>query len=72
MPFDPAQLAADAEAFCTELRPHEELCYAEHRFNDQLVPLAKKHNLLGMNIQPEFGGRGANNRVLRRPRPHRP
>ncbi|MFO0802460.1 MAG: acyl-CoA dehydrogenase family protein [Gemmataceae bacterium] len=60
---DPAKLANDAEAFCTELRPHEELCYAEHRFNDQLVPLAKKHNLLGMNIQPEFGGRGANNRA---------
>jgi alkylation response protein AidB-like acyl-CoA dehydrogenase len=61
--FDPVQLAADADAFCTELRPHEELCYAEHRFNDQLVPLAKKHNLLGMNIKPEFGGRGANNRA---------
>lgn len=61
--FDAAKLAADTEAFCTELRPHEELCYAEHRFNDQLVPLAKKHDLLGMNIQPEFGGRGANNRA---------
>ena len=45
MPFDAAKLAADAEAFCTELRPHEELCYAEHRFNDQLVPLAKKHGI---------------------------
>lgn len=60
---DAAKLAADAEAYCIELRPHEELCYAEHRFNDQLVPLAKKHNLLGMNIKPEFGGRGANNRA---------
>ena len=38
MPFDAAKLAADTEAFCRELRPHEELCYAEHRFNDQLVP----------------------------------
>lgn len=62
MPFDAAKMAADAEAFCTELRPHEELCYAEHRFNDQLVPLAKKHNLLGMNVKPEYGGRGADNR----------
>src|SRR2546421_597100 len=44
--FDPARLAADVEAFCQELRPVEELCYVEHRFNDQLVPLAKKHNLL--------------------------
>jgi len=62
MPFDAAKLAADADAFCRELRPHEELCYVEHRFNDQLVPLAKKHNLLGMNVKPEYGGRGADNR----------
>ena len=61
MPFDAAKLAADTEAFCRELRPHEELCYAEHRFNDQLVPLARKHDLLGINVKPEYGGRGANN-----------
>lgn len=61
MPFDAARLAADTEAFCQELRPHEELCYAEHRFNDQLVPLARKHNLLGINVKPEYGGRGADN-----------
>jgi alkylation response protein AidB-like acyl-CoA dehydrogenase len=61
MPFDPAKLAADTEAFCQELRPHEELCYAEHQFNDQLVPLAKKYNLLGINVRPEYGGRGADN-----------
>jgi alkylation response protein AidB-like acyl-CoA dehydrogenase len=57
--FDPAKLAADVSAFCEELRPVEELCYVEHRFNDQLVPLAKKHDLLGMNVAPEYGGRGA-------------
>ncbi len=57
--FDPAKLAADVEAFCQELRPIEELCYVEHRYNDQLVPLAKKHDLLGMNVAPEYGGRGA-------------
>ena len=61
MPFDAAKLAADTEAFCQELRPHEELCYVEHRFNDQLAPLAKKHDLLGINVKPEFGGRGADN-----------
>jgi alkylation response protein AidB-like acyl-CoA dehydrogenase len=61
MPFDAAQLAADTEAFCQELRPHEELCYVERRFNDQLIPLAKKHNLLGINVRPEYGGRGADN-----------
>ena len=57
--FDPAKLAADVQAFCEELRPVEELCYVEHRFNDQLVPLAKKHDLLGINVAPEYGGRGA-------------
>lgn len=61
MPFDPAKLAADTEAFCQDLRPHEELCYAEHSFNDQIVPLAKKYNLLGINVKPEYGGRGADN-----------
>ncbi len=59
MPFDAAKLAADVEAFCQEVRPVEELCYAEHKFNDQVVPLAKKHNLLGINVPPEYGGRGA-------------
>jgi len=57
--FLPENLAADVRAFCEEIRPIEELCYVEHRFNDQLLPLAKKHNLLGINIDPAFGGRGA-------------
>ena len=48
--FDPAKLAADVEAFCQEIRPHEELCYVEHRPNEQVVPLAKKHDLLGISI----------------------
>ena len=61
MPFDPAKLAADTEAFCQELRPVEELCYAERKFDDQLVPLAKKYDLLGINVRPEYGGRGADN-----------
>src|SRR5687767_3108921 len=59
MPFDPAKLAADVEAFCQELRPIEELCYVEHKFNDQVAVLAKKYDLLGMNIDPAYGGRGA-------------
>lgn len=52
-------LLADVEAFCREIRPIEELCYVEHKFNDQVVPLAQKYNLLGMNLAPEYGGRGA-------------
>jgi alkylation response protein AidB-like acyl-CoA dehydrogenase len=59
MPFDAAKLAADVEAFCREVRPAEELAYAERTFNDQVVPLARKHNLLGMNVREEYGGRGA-------------
>ncbi len=53
------QLLADVEAFCQEIRPIEELCYVEHRFNDQVVPLARKHNLLGMPVPIAYGGRGA-------------
>lgn len=53
------QLLADVEAYCQELRPSEELCYVEHRFNDQVVELAKKHGLLGMPIPVDLGGRGA-------------
>ncbi|HKD35487.1 MAG TPA: acyl-CoA dehydrogenase family protein [Pirellulales bacterium] len=55
-----SSLLTDVEAFCQELRPIEELCYLEHRQNEQLVPLARKHNLLGMIVPSEFGGRGAN------------
>jgi alkylation response protein AidB-like acyl-CoA dehydrogenase len=53
------RLLADVDAFCTELREHEELCYVEHRFNDRLVPLARKHDILGMPVPREYGGRGA-------------
>jgi alkylation response protein AidB-like acyl-CoA dehydrogenase len=59
MPFDAAKLAADVEAFCQEVRPEEELAYAERKFNDKVVPLARKYDLLGMNVRPEYGGRGA-------------
>jgi alkylation response protein AidB-like acyl-CoA dehydrogenase len=61
-PTDPAaarRIAADVDAFCRELRPIEELCYVEHRYNDQLIPLAKKYDILGLPIPTEFGGRGA-------------
>src|SRR5947207_3498764 len=58
-PAERDRLLADVEAFCEEIRPVEELCYVEHRFNDQVLPLAKKYNLLGMPIPPAYGGRGA-------------
>jgi alkylation response protein AidB-like acyl-CoA dehydrogenase len=53
------RLRNDVEAFCRELRPIEEQCYLQRRFNDQLVPLARKHDLLGMPIPTAYGGRGA-------------
>jgi alkylation response protein AidB-like acyl-CoA dehydrogenase len=60
MPTDSSeQLLADVDAYCRELRPIEELCYVEHRYNEQTVMLAKKYNLLGMPVPVEFGGRGA-------------
>ena len=58
-PSDQDRLLADVEAFCQEIRPFEELCYVEHRFNDQVMPLARKHDLLAMPVPPAYGGRGA-------------
>ena len=72
-PTDQKKLLADVEAFCQEIRPIEELCYAEHQFNDQVVPLARKHNILGMLTPPELGGRGADAVTYSaRPGPDRP
>src|SRR6516165_6654951 len=56
---DRARLLADVEAFCQALREHEELAYVEHHYNDKLIPLAKQHNILGMPVPVEYGGRGA-------------
>ena len=52
-------LLQDVNEFCKELRPVEEVCYVEHKFNDQLIPLAKKYNLLGIPVRKEYGGREA-------------
>lgn len=56
---DQKRLLDDVEAFCQEIRPIEELCYVEYRFNDQVLPLARKHDILGMPVPVEYGGRGA-------------
>jgi alkylation response protein AidB-like acyl-CoA dehydrogenase len=53
------KLLADVEAFCEEIRPIEELCYVEHRYNDQVVALGRKYNLLAMPVPLAYGGRGA-------------
>ncbi len=49
----------DVNEFCKELRPIEEVCYIEHKFNDQLIPLSRKYNILGMPIRKQYGGREA-------------
>src|SRR5690242_19384568 len=43
---DQDRLLQDVEAFCRALRPVEERCYLERRFNDRIVPLAREHGLL--------------------------
>ena len=53
------QLFADVESYCEELRPTEELCYLEHRYNEATISLAKKYNLLGMHLPTQYGGRGS-------------
>src|SRR5437588_4328853 len=58
-PSEQRRLLDDVEAFCQEIRPVEELCYVEHRFNDQVVPLARKYDILAMPVPPAYGGRGA-------------
>jgi alkylation response protein AidB-like acyl-CoA dehydrogenase len=58
-PADQRQLLADVGAFCEAIRPTEELCYVEHRYNDQLIPLACKYGLLAMPVPESLGGRGA-------------
>lgn len=58
-PADQHRLLSDVESFCEELREHEEMCYVEHRFNEYLLPTAKKFNILGMPVPVEYGGRGA-------------
>ena len=57
------KLLADVEAFCQEVRPVEDLCYLEHRFNDQAIELARKHDILGLNVPVAYGGRGADLRT---------
>src|SRR5207302_1300906 len=58
-PADQQKLLADVEAFCEEIRPIEELCYVEHKFNEEVLPLARKHKLLGMILPAAYGGRAA-------------
>ncbi len=59
IPVDQAILD-DVESFCQELRPLEELCYVERRYNPDTIRLAQKHRVLALPVPTELGGRGAN------------
>ncbi len=43
---------------CNELIVPEFEAYLERRFNNQTVPILSKHNLMGIPIDPKFGGEG--------------
>jgi alkylation response protein AidB-like acyl-CoA dehydrogenase len=54
----PEHVLRDVEAFCEAIRPTEELCYLEHRFNVDAIRLGKEHRLMGLLVPRELGGRG--------------
>lgn len=58
---DKEQILECVNDFCEKLRPTEDVCYLEHRFNAQTIPLAKEFNILGLPVPKEFDGRGADN-----------
>ncbi len=45
---------------CKKIRPIEDKCYLEHRFNDMVLPIFKEAHLLGLPISRDYGdGQGA-------------
>lgn len=58
---DTERILKDVNDFCEKLRPIEDVCYLEHKFNDQTIQLAKDFNILGLPVPQEFNGRGADN-----------
>lgn len=45
---------------CKKIRPFEDKCYLERRFNDKLIPIFKEAHLLGLPVSQNFGeGQGA-------------
>jgi alkylation response protein AidB-like acyl-CoA dehydrogenase len=50
----------EVDRACQELRPLEDRAYLGGRFNDQLIPIFRKANLLGLPISRKYGeGQGA-------------
>jgi alkylation response protein AidB-like acyl-CoA dehydrogenase len=45
---------------CKKIRPIEDKCYLEHRFNEKVLPIFKEAHLLGLPISQKYGeGQGA-------------
>src|SRR5487761_272379 len=40
---------------CKKIRPIEDKCYLEHRFNDSVLPVFKEAHLLGLPISRKYG-----------------
>jgi alkylation response protein AidB-like acyl-CoA dehydrogenase len=52
-------LLEQVDRACKQLRPIEDKCYLERKYNDQLKPIFAKAGLLGLPISTEYGGGGA-------------
>jgi alkylation response protein AidB-like acyl-CoA dehydrogenase len=53
-------LLEQVDRVCRQIRPIEEKCYLEHRFNDQVRPMFAGAHLLGLPISRMYGdGQGA-------------
>lgn len=40
---------------CKRIRPIEDKCYLEHKFNDQIYPIFKETHLLGLPVSRKYG-----------------
>jgi alkylation response protein AidB-like acyl-CoA dehydrogenase len=59
------QLSPDQKKFlqkvddaCRSIRPYEEKCYLEERFNDRVVPVFGRIGMLGCPVSKKYGGLG--------------
>lgn len=52
-------LMREVDRACRELRPYEDECYLDHRWNDRVIPVFRQAHLLGLPVREEYGGAGA-------------
>src|ERR671924_2042268 len=46
------------DSVCKRIRPYEEGCYLQEKFNDKVIPEFAKIGMLGCPISREYGGLG--------------